>query len=1179
MDELHKVRDLVAAGTACDIPGCTIKFDIFITVLRRAVGRGFVRPDYAYFIEDGLRFGFTLGVPRSAVTSLKWRKRVFKNYTSAYIARAAVTSAIDARLATGRTLALGAWVDVKPELDEHYDAYFVFPLGAVPKPNQPAINPAMRPFSDHTKTGFNSLTIMGILQHSLDVYNQVAHLLKQDYFMYVSDVADAFMLIPLAPWLWPFFLFRWFASEKDTVETTMVHVMADFGSRAMPGTFKIFLVDCVVQMARSELVITLPMVVYVDDSAVIGPVEPVVDQEVSVFQRWSTAVCGVPWKEAKDRKAARAQLYIGFWWNSLSLTRTLDERKLHGYLEVLAAAAEARTLTLHDRRSIAGKMQRAVMTFPPGAACLLVNCYLLMSGLTLPWQARRTTKAERLDYEFVHHLLRINMGRGYYSYDGFGSGPEYLSDASKSRAYTGGGYVGSDGFADYFVYGTSAARKPIDFIEGDVVVRACMERGETWRGMLVPFGIDNSAFQASAAKGRSRAPRLNYHLRKLFSEQIMKGYILQPYWLSSEDNYLADHLSRGRVQAFLDALPGSGLVSVSKYACQFHPDAGRKVVLDDDGDGGGMRALRQLLDTYSSNTSKDGPARGVGVGGDAQLLSVSYPAGSIFEGLPPEYEDRLDTIMDNRLAVSSRGKMLTGYTRWRRFCSEHNWDPILPHGFAERGGRIAAWVVSLVDDTKLVFGSIATYLWGMRTFHVLQHQPDPVFGVMHWREFMGGVAVLTAVAGEPREMVPLEVLTRVLDLLWSRDDFVSIQLGLILLILFFTFSRTECPCPKTWEGLQNFDLKQHWTVNDFRLELLRSSVSWVLWARFKGIKQDKRIERPSAKGGDEWVPDFDVHDGGGRDWVPIGDVSERPLFSVRAWFIRFTRLLGKERGPEEPMFLARDKIRPYTYGCLMADFREALVSVGADPKLGPHGLRVLGYNLSKHGNGVDLTVAHGGWLSSGHARYERFSQREVLAVTAGMLGLASEHGPPEEPRAINRTRAGRGVETHLVPGDLEVGNEVVEGVPSTEGEGCSTDLREFSIDGVVETRHVTISGREYSTFRLDGVLYRSKAALLRTIGAIGSVNHPPTPLPQPPEDQEPSVVPPASATRRKREPESSYVDFDPTGRCGNPACVVPATSSRHPYHDGLCEFVVEPRRRRASRSSAFGGHAHLGPVT
>ena len=1181
---LRKLRDLVYAGTACDIPGCTIKFDIFIPVLRRAVSRGFVRPDHAAFVEAGLRYGFTLGVPKGAITSLKWRKRVFKNYTSAYNARAAVTASIGERITAGRTLVLGAWEDVKPQLDIDYDAYFVFPLGAVPKPNQPAINPDMRPFSDHTKTGFNALMIiMGILQHSLDVYNQVAYLLKQNYFMYVSDVADAFMLIPLAPWLWPFFLFRWFVAEEDVRETTLVHVMADFGSRAMPGTFKIFLVDCVVQMARSELIITLPMTVYVDDSAILGPDAPETNREMRAFQFWSTEICGVPWKQVKDRVAARPQYYIGFWWHSATFTRTLDERKLHAYLDVLATAAEARTLTLQDRRSVAGKMQRAIMTFPPGAACLLVNCYLLMSGLTLPWQTRRTTKAERSDYEFVHHLLKLNLGRGYYSYDGFAPGPEYLSDASKSREYTGGGYVGSDGFADHFVYGTSAARKPIDFIEGDVVVRACMERGETWRGMLIPFGIDNSAFQASAAKGRSRAPRLNYHLRKLFSEQILKGYILQPYWLSSEDNYLADHLSRGRVQAFLEALPGSGFLRVSVYDCRFHPDAGRKVVLDDDSDGGGMRALRQLTDAYSSNTMKDGPARGVGVGGDAQLLSVTYPAGSIFDGLPPEYEDRLDQIMDNRLAVSSRSKMLSGYGRWQRFCEEHGWEPLLPHGFAQRGGRIAAWIVSLVDDTKLVFGSIATYLWGMRTFHVLQHQPDPVFGVMHWREFMGGVAVLTAVAGEPREMVPLQVLTDVLELLWKRDDFASTQLGLILLILLFTFSRTECPCPKTWNGLQDFDKKQHWTVRDFRMELVHLSGSWVLWIRFKGIKQDKRIERPSAKGGDEWVPDFDVHDGAGRDWVPVGDVSDRPLFSVRAWYVRFIRQLAKERGPDEPMFRARDKERPYTYGCLMADFREVLAAVGADTKLGPHGLRVLGYNLSKLGNGVDLTVAHGGWLSSGHSRYERFSQREVLGVPAGMLGIASEHGPPDEPRAINRTRAVRGIEAQLVPDDFagEPGEAAAE--PAVNG-ALPEDYRDPLLEGVVETKHTTRLGREYSTFRYKGVTYRSKAALWRAVGAnihSDELHHPPTPVPSFPSssmEREISSVPPASSKRRIRSPEPSYVEFDPTGRCGNPACVVPATSSRAPYHVGLCVFDLVPRRRRASRSTAFGG-AHLGPVT
>ena len=181
-----------------------------------------------------------------------------------------------------------------------------------------------------------------------------------------------------------------------------------------------------------------------------------------------------------------------------------------------------------------------------------------------------------------------------------------------------------------------------------------------------------------------------------------------------------------------------------------------------------------------------------------------------------------------------------------------------------------------------------------------------------------------------------------------------------------------------------------------------------------------------------------------------------------------------------------------------------------------------------------------------------------------MLGLASEHGLPDEPRAITRTRAGRGVETQLVPGDLEVENLDVTTEPVADVAGRSSDLRDFSMEGVVETRHVTNSGREYSTFRFDGGFYRSKAALLRNLGIRGHDNLPPTPLPQPTVAQGFLSVPPASSSRRKRESEpSSYVDFDPTGRCGNPACVVPATSSRDPYHEGLCVFAVEPRRRRA----------------
>ena len=118
------------------------------------------------------------------------------------------------------------------------------------------------------------------------------------------------------------------------------------------------------------------------------------------------------------------------------------------------------------------------------------------------------------------------------------------------------------------------------------------------------------------------------------------------------------------------------------------------------------------------------PARGHGVGGDSQLLSLSFAQASLFDGLPPECYERLDEVLDNRLSVSSREKMMVGVRRWSAFCEEHGWEPLIPSGLATRGGRLAAWVLSMLDDTELKAQSISTYSWGMRAWHVLQHQHD-----------------------------------------------------------------------------------------------------------------------------------------------------------------------------------------------------------------------------------------------------------------------------------------------------------------------------------------------------------------------------------------------------------------------------------------------------------------------
>ena len=123
-----------------------------------------------------------------------------------------------------------------------------------------------------------------------------------------------------------------------------------------------------------------------------------------------------------------------------------------------------------------------------------------------------------------------------------------------------------------------------------------------------------------------------------------------------------------------------------------------------------------------------------------------------------------------------------------------------------------------------------------------------------------------------------------------------------------------------------------------------------------------------------------------------------------------------QRLPNQPFFLARDKQRPYTYRCGLSDLDMMLKRVGCTETYGLHSLRVLGYNLSKRGNGQDITVAHGLWMSAAHTRYERFSMSAVLGIPAGMLGAAPVVPDPSgRPAGRPAERVVRGGQTGAAP--------------------------------------------------------------------------------------------------------------------------------------------------------------------
>eukprot|EP00965_Chrysotila_dentata_P072752 2404720-Pleurochrysis_carterae.AAC.1 len=76
--------------------------------------------------------------------------------------------------------------------------------------------------------------------------------------------------------------------------------------------------------------------------------------------------------------------------------------------------------------------------------------------------------------------------------------PAVDTDASKSPRYVGGGHLSRSGHYRYWFYGSSARRQPIEWLEGDTVLVALADLGHIWRGCVIPFNVDNSAFQRSA---------------------------------------------------------------------------------------------------------------------------------------------------------------------------------------------------------------------------------------------------------------------------------------------------------------------------------------------------------------------------------------------------------------------------------------------------------------------------------------------------------------------------------------------------------------------------------------------------------------------------------------------------------------------------------------------------------
>ena len=233
-----EMRARVFSTNACDaIPGCPIKIDKFLPRMWSAVAKGFIPQAEGEQLQEGLLRGFKLGVDPSLMAGHRW----FQNYPSATTTgRTGVAAAIAKRVNGGKTLSLGPMTDgLAHALRSTFTASCIFPLGAAAKALLPGQTPDQlewRPTSDHTRTGLNAATDMTGLRFALNALEEISWFFSTDTFMRVSDVADAFLNLPLHPDVWPFFFFRFFGAPDSDAEhlctSTRVRISGRPGRRS-----------------------------------------------------------------------------------------------------------------------------------------------------------------------------------------------------------------------------------------------------------------------------------------------------------------------------------------------------------------------------------------------------------------------------------------------------------------------------------------------------------------------------------------------------------------------------------------------------------------------------------------------------------------------------------------------------------------------------------------------------------------------------------------------------------------------------------------------------------------------------------------------------------------------------------------------------------------------------------
>lgn len=294
---------------------------------------------------------------------------------------------------------------------------------------------------------------------------------------------------------------------------------------------------------------------YLDDFFFVGSSYSGDCQRAYEAFRTVCSYCNIPVAEDKCCEPTTRMELLGCIVDTVTMTISLPERKVNDIIAAIESISKKRTVRQRDLLSVIGKLVHAAKCVPAGRSFirrLLDVAYTVRKSHY--WVTLNTEVHKDLTW-WLTVLPSWNGSAPLLHPSWTGAEHLYLFTDASRLGY--GGVYGGEWFAEPWPQATRNWTNSMSWLEMIPILVACMLWGHYWRGLRIRMYCDNAGVVGAWKKGWAREPRLMSLMRQTLYVAACNGFTLQCCHLPSDNNNLADALSRLQIPRFKTLHPAA----------------------------------------------------------------------------------------------------------------------------------------------------------------------------------------------------------------------------------------------------------------------------------------------------------------------------------------------------------------------------------------------------------------------------------------------------------------------------------------------------------------------------------------------------------------------------------------------------------------------------------------------